>query len=66
MVNHIRYIFIYCIRLIFRKRISLVLQPFSKTCRILQLVDEIGYRSVLIGFPVFTLRCTYICDDLGT
>ena len=32
----------------------------------LDLVDEIGYRSVLIGFPVFTLRCINIRDDLGT
>ncbi len=30
------------------------------------LVDEIGYRSVLIGFPVFTLGALDFCDDLGT
>ena len=32
----------------------------------LDLVDEIGYRSVLIGFPVFTLGGLNFCDDLGT
>ncbi|HEY4552540.1 MAG TPA: cytochrome c biogenesis protein CcsA, partial [Bacillaceae bacterium] len=42
------------IRLIFRKRVSLLLQPLVKKVN-LDLVDEIGYRSVLIGFPVFTL-----------
>lgn len=39
---------------IFRKRISMVLQPLVKKVN-LDMVDEIGYRSVLIGFPVFTL-----------
>jgi cytochrome c-type biogenesis protein CcsB len=42
------------LRLIFRKRIAAVLQPLAKNIN-LDLVDEIGYRSVLIGFPVFTL-----------
>lgn len=41
-------------RLILRKRISASLQPLAKNIN-LDLVDEIGYRSVLIGFPVFTL-----------
>ncbi|MBN6888375.1 cytochrome c-type biogenesis protein CcsB [Cytobacillus horneckiae] len=41
-------------RLLFRKRIAQVLQPLTKRAN-LDLVDEIGYRSVLIGFPVFTL-----------
>lgn len=41
-------------RLLFRKRISALLQPFTKNIN-LDLVDEIGYRSVTIGFPVFTL-----------
>ena len=41
-------------RLIFRKRISAVIQPLVRNVN-LDLVDEIGYRSVLIGFPVFTL-----------
>jgi cytochrome c-type biogenesis protein CcsB len=46
---------LYClIRLILRKRISASLQPLVKNIN-LDLVDEIGYRSVLIGFPVFTL-----------
>ena len=42
------------LRLILRKRISLVLQPLTKRANS-QLMDEIGYRAVLIGFPVFTL-----------
>lgn len=42
------------LRLILRKRISASLQPLVKNIN-LDLVDEIGYRSVLIGFPVFTL-----------
>ncbi|ALC90075.1 cytochrome C biogenesis protein [Bacillus sp. FJAT-18017] len=42
------------IRLILRKRISAALQPLVKNVN-LDLVDEISYRSVLIGFPVFTL-----------
>ncbi|WP_437177515.1 c-type cytochrome biogenesis protein CcsB [Heyndrickxia camelliae] len=42
------------IRLIGRKRIGAMLQPLVKNIK-LDLVDEISYRSVLIGFPVFTL-----------
>ena len=42
------------LRLILRKRISAALQPFVKNIN-LDFVDEISYRSVLIGFPVFTL-----------
>lgn len=42
------------LRLILRKRISAALQPLTRNIN-LDLVDEIGYRSVLIGFPVFTL-----------
>lgn len=42
------------IRLIIRKPISRLLQPLAKRANS-QLLDEIGYRSVLIGFPVFTL-----------
>lgn len=41
-------------RLIFRKRVAHFLQPLVKNIN-LHLVDEISYRSVLIGFPVFTL-----------
>jgi cytochrome c-type biogenesis protein CcsB len=44
----------YLIRLILRKRIAAALQPLVKNIN-LDLVDEISYRSVLIGFPVFTL-----------
>lgn len=42
------------IRLILRKRIAAALKPFVKKMN-LDFVDEISYRSVLIGFPVFTL-----------
>ncbi|MCH1624794.1 c-type cytochrome biogenesis protein CcsB [Fredinandcohnia quinoae] len=42
------------LRLILRKRISAALQPLVKKVN-LDLVDEIGYRSVTIGFPIFTL-----------
>ncbi|RLQ95053.1 c-type cytochrome biogenesis protein CcsB [Falsibacillus albus] len=42
------------IRLIVRKRIGAVLKPLAKNVKS-DLLDEIGYRSVLIGFPVFTL-----------
>lgn len=42
------------IRLILRKRIAAALQPFTKNIK-LDFVDEISYRSVMIGFPVFTL-----------
>ena len=42
------------LRLILRKRIAVVLQPLAKKSNS-QLMDEIGYRSVLIGFPVFSL-----------
>lgn len=41
-------------RLILRKRISAAIQPLLKGVN-LDLVDEISYRSVTIGFPVFTL-----------
>ncbi|MBE3568618.1 MAG: c-type cytochrome biogenesis protein CcsB [Bacillales bacterium] len=42
------------IRVITRKRIAALLKPFVQNIS-LDLVDEISYRSVLIGFPVFTL-----------
>lgn len=42
------------LRLILRRPIAAVLQPFAKKANS-QHMDEIGYRSVLIGFPVFTL-----------
>jgi cytochrome c-type biogenesis protein CcsB len=44
----------FLLRLVFRKRIGAVLKPLTKNIN-LDLVDEISYRSVLIGFPVFTL-----------
>ncbi|WP_394237327.1 c-type cytochrome biogenesis protein CcsB [Niallia oryzisoli] len=42
------------IRLLTRRRVSTILQPIVKKVD-LDLVDEIGYRSVIIGFPVFSL-----------
>ncbi|WP_462412076.1 c-type cytochrome biogenesis protein CcsB [Neobacillus sp. Marseille-QA0830] len=42
------------IRLVLRKRIAAALKPLVKNIK-LDFVDEISYRSVLIGFPVFTL-----------
>lgn len=42
------------LRLIFRRPIASLFQSFAKKANS-QLMDEIGYRSVLIGFPVFTL-----------
>lgn len=42
------------LRLLLRKRIAAWIQPFLKGVNP-RLVDEIGYRSVAIGFPVFTL-----------
>lgn len=42
------------LRLVLRKSISEKLQPLVKNANS-QLMDEIGYRAVLIGFPVFTL-----------
>lgn len=42
------------LRLALRKRVAAALQPFVWKIN-LDLVDEISYRSVLIGFPVFTL-----------
>ncbi|WP_108672297.1 c-type cytochrome biogenesis protein CcsB [Peribacillus acanthi] len=42
------------LRVVLRKRIAHSLQPLVRNVK-LDLMDEIGYRSVLIGFPVFTL-----------
>ncbi|WP_026694780.1 c-type cytochrome biogenesis protein CcsB [Peribacillus kribbensis] len=42
------------IRLVSRRRVAALLQPLVRRID-LNLVDEIGYRSVLIGFPIFTL-----------
>ena len=42
------------LRLVLRKRIAAVIQPAVKSVN-LDLIDEISYRSVLIGFPIFTL-----------
>ncbi|WP_304654212.1 c-type cytochrome biogenesis protein CcsB [Halobacillus shinanisalinarum] len=42
------------IRLILRKRIGAAIQPLLKKVNP-ELVDEISYRAVAIGFPIFTL-----------
>ncbi|MHA6258490.1 c-type cytochrome biogenesis protein CcsB [Sporosarcina sp. CAU 1771] len=42
------------LRLIVRRPVATLFQPFAKKANS-QVMDEIGYRSVLIGFPVFTL-----------
>ena len=42
------------LRLVLRKRVSAALQPLVKNTNS-DLLDEIGYRSIAIGFPVFTL-----------
>jgi cytochrome c-type biogenesis protein CcsB len=42
------------IRLILRKRIGAAIQPALKNIN-LRLVDEVSYRAVAIGFPVFAL-----------
>lgn len=42
------------IRLISRKKIAQLLQPFTNKVN-LSLMDEISYRSVVIGFPLFAL-----------
>ncbi|AXN37384.1 c-type cytochrome biogenesis protein CcsB [Peribacillus butanolivorans] len=42
------------IRLISRKRVAALIKPIVKNVN-LNLLDEISYRSVLIGFPIFTL-----------
>src|SRR5690606_5199969 len=40
------------LRLIFKQRISAKIQPAFKNIN-LELVDEIGFRSIAIGFPLF-------------
>ncbi len=42
------------LRVIVRKPLVTLFEPFAKKANS-QLMDEIGYRAVLIGFPVFTL-----------
>lgn len=47
-------IFYLIARLVMRKRVSAWIQPFLKHIK-LDMLDEITYRSVAIGFPLFTL-----------
>ncbi|PGT79577.1 c-type cytochrome biogenesis protein CcsB [Bacillus sp. AFS040349] len=47
-------VFYFILRLLFLKRIGAKVQPLLKSIRP-ELLDEINYRSVIIGFPVFTL-----------
>lgn len=42
------------VRLIARRRIAEIVQPLVRNTNS-QLMDEVGYRSVIIGFPVFSL-----------
>ncbi|WP_203333529.1 c-type cytochrome biogenesis protein CcsB [Planococcus beigongshangi] len=42
------------LRLVTRKRVAELLQPFTNKVN-LSLMDEISYRSVVIGFPLFAL-----------
>lgn len=42
------------LRLLLRKRVAAAIQPLVKNVNV-NLVDEISYRSVMIGFPIFTL-----------
>lgn len=42
------------LRLIVRRPVATLFQPFARKANT-QVMDEIGYRAVLIGFPVFTL-----------
>ncbi|WP_220129060.1 c-type cytochrome biogenesis protein CcsB [[Anoxybacillus] calidus] len=48
------FVLYWLLRLILRKRIAASLQPLVKNVN-LDVADEIGYRAVAIGFPVFTL-----------
>ncbi|WP_040980494.1 MULTISPECIES: cytochrome c biogenesis protein CcsA [Oceanobacillus] len=47
-------VFYAIVRLAFRKRIGAIIQPLLKNVKP-DLLDEIMYRSVAIGFPIFTL-----------
>lgn len=42
------------VRLIIRQRIITLIKPLTRRAN-LELLDEIGYRSVIIGFPLFAL-----------
>ncbi|MCP3025816.1 c-type cytochrome biogenesis protein CcsB [Halobacillus sp. A5] len=42
------------LRLLLRKRVGSALQPLLKKANP-EIIDEVGYRAVAIGFPVFTL-----------
>lgn len=42
------------LRLILRRRLSAIIKPLANKAD-LNLMDEIGYRSVIIGFPLFAL-----------
>lgn len=46
------------IRLMTRKKIAQLLQPFASKVN-LTLMDEISYRSVVIGFPLFALGALF-------
>lgn len=48
------FVLYWLLRLVLRKRIGAALKPLVKQVNS-ELLDEVGYRSVAIGFPVFTL-----------
>jgi cytochrome c-type biogenesis protein CcsB len=48
------FVIYWLLRIVLRKRIAQALQPLVKNIN-LDLIDEICYRSVAIGFPIFTL-----------
>jgi cytochrome c-type biogenesis protein CcsB len=48
------FVLYWLLRIILRKRIAAALQPLVRNVN-LDLTDEISYRAVAIGFPVFTL-----------
>lgn len=55
MLSLIVGLILYCLlRLIFKQRIAAKIQPAFKNIN-LELVDEIGFRSIAIGFPLFAL-----------
>ena len=52
------------LRLIIRKPLGAVIQRMMGGIDADDL-DEISYRAIAIGYPIFALRCTHLRDDLG-
>ncbi len=53
------------LRLIARKPLGAAISPLLKGMDGEDL-DEIGYRAIAIGYPIFTLGALIFCDDLGS